>query len=90
MAMSVKLDDNLKKRLQQLAATSRRLPLWIIREAVEQYVQREEARVSFLEETQASWEEYQTPGQHLTGDEVRKWLATWGTEAETEIPACHE
>jgi len=90
MAMSVKLDDDLKNRLQQIATTSRRSPHWIMREAIEQYVQREEARVSFLQEAQASWEEYQATGQHLTGEEVRKWLSTWGTETETEVPACHE
>jgi predicted transcriptional regulator len=90
MAVSVKLDDNLRDRLQQLAANRRRSPHWIMREAIQQYVEREEARMSFLQEAQASWEEYKTTGEHLTGGEVRKWLSTWGTEAETEAPPCHE
>jgi predicted transcriptional regulator len=44
---------------------------------------------SFIEEALASWAEYQATGQHLTGEEVRKWLSTWGTGAEAEVPACH-
>jgi predicted transcriptional regulator len=55
-----------------------------MREAIQQYVEREEARLSFLQEALASWEEYQATGEHLTGDEVQQWLRTWGTEAEAD------
>src|SRR5277367_1478114 len=27
---------------------------------------------------------------HLTGEETRAWLRTWGTDAETEAPPCHD
>ncbi len=90
MAVSIKLDGELKGRLQQLATNRRRSPHWMMREAIQQYVDREEARASFTLEALASWAEYQTTGQHLTGDEVRKWLETWGTESEAEAPKCHE
>jgi predicted transcriptional regulator len=90
LAVSVKLDDELKGRLQKLATNRRRSAHWIMREAIQQYVDREEARTSFVQEALASWSEYQTTGQHLTGDEVRNWLGTWGTDKETEAPACHE
>jgi predicted transcriptional regulator len=90
MAVSVKLDGELKDRLQQLATSRRRSPHWMMREAIQQYVEREESRASFLQEAQASWIEYQTTGKHLTGDEVQAWLRTWGTETETEVPDCHD
>jgi predicted transcriptional regulator len=89
MAASVKLDDQLKTRVQQLATARRRSAHWIMREAIQQYVDREEARESFRQEAIASWAEYQETGQHLTGDEVRKWLLTWGSDDEAEIPDCH-
>jgi predicted transcriptional regulator len=47
-------------------------------------------RESFGREAVASWAQYQKPGQHLTGREVRSWLNTRGTLAETEMPDCHE
>ena len=37
-----------------------------------------------------SWSEYQATGQHLTGGETREWLRGWATEAEIDVPPCHE
>jgi predicted transcriptional regulator len=90
MATSVKLDDVLKKRIQHLAKVRHRSAHWIMREAIRDYVEREEARESFKQESLASWTAYQETGQHLTGQEARDWLNTWGTDKETEVPECHE
>ncbi|MHB1617724.1 MAG: CopG family ribbon-helix-helix protein [Metallibacterium sp.] len=90
MATSLKIDDELKGRIQHLASLRQRSPHWIMREAIAQYVQREEAREDFKREALAAWKSYQETGLHLTGQEVRSWLNTWGTEAETELPKCHE
>jgi predicted transcriptional regulator len=61
-----------------------------MREAIAQYVEREEARESFKQEALASWAAYQETGRHLTGQETRTWLNTWGTDAEAELPKCHD
>ena len=90
MATSVKLDDDLKRRIQNLAESRQRSPHWIMREAIRNYGEREEARESFNREALASWEAYQETGRHLTGQELHDWLRTWGTDRETEIPDCHE
>ena len=90
MATSVKLDDELKGRIQHLADLRHRSAHWIMCEAIRDYVEREEARESFKQEALASWKAYQETGQHLTGPEVRDWLNTWGTDKETKIPKCHK
>ena len=90
MATSIKIDDELKSRIQNLAGIRQRSAHWLMREAITQYIEREEARESFKQEALAAWTAYQETGQHLTGQEVRGWLNTWGTEAETELPKCHE
>jgi predicted transcriptional regulator len=90
MATSIKIDDELKSRVQHLAERRRRSAHWIMREAITQYVEREEARESFRQEAMASWAEYQETGLHLTADEVNAWLRTWGNEADMEPPECHE
>ncbi len=90
MATSVKLGDEMKGRVRQLAEQRRRSAHWIMREAIEQYVEREEAREGFKREALASWDHYRMTGEHLTGDEVRQWLKTWGTDTEAELPACHD
>jgi len=90
MATSVKLDDGLKSRIQRLADIRHRSAHWIMCEAIRDYVEREEARESFKQEALASWTAYQETGRHLTGQEVRDWLKTWGTDKEIQIPECHE
>jgi predicted transcriptional regulator len=90
MATSVKLDDGLKRRIQYLADIRNRSAHWIMREAIREYVEREEARERFKQEALASWTDYQETGRHLTGQEVRDWLKTWGTHEETAILHCHE
>jgi predicted transcriptional regulator len=90
MATSIKLDDDLNNRVRRLAEQRRRSPHWIMREAIREYVTREEARESFRQEAMASWLAYRETGRHLTGDEVRAWLDGWGAEVEDEPPACHE
>jgi predicted transcriptional regulator len=90
MATSIKIDDELKGRIKCLAEQRQRSAHWIMREALTQYVVREEARESFKQEALASWAAYQETGEHLTGEEARNWLATWGTETEMELPKCHD
>ena len=86
MATSVKIDEELKKRIQRLADLRQRSAHWIMREAIAEYVGREEGRESFKQEALASWKAFQETGKHLTGNEVRSWLKTWGSEREAAVP----
>lgn len=90
MATSIKLDGELKDRIRQLAEARRRTPHWIMREAIREYVDREEARENFIRDAEASWRAFQETGRHLAGEEARGWLRTWGTEDEQAMPECHE
>lgn len=90
MGTSIKIDDTLKSRVHQLASQRRRSAHGIMLEAIEQYVEREEAKQLFQQEALASWRSYQETGRHLSSDEVRAWLDTWGTGDESAVPECHE
>lgn len=90
MATSIKIDDTLKSRVDQLASQRRRSPHWIMLEAIQQYVEREETRENFKQEALASWQAYKETGRHLSGEEVRTWLSTWGTDDERVVPECHK
>ena len=90
MATTLKIDNTLKDRIQHLANQRRRSPHWIMREAIQQYVEREEARERFRQEALTSWAAYKETGRHLTGQEVRTWLNTWGTDDEQAVPECHK
>ncbi|MCA1793813.1 MAG: CopG family ribbon-helix-helix protein [Desulfobacteraceae bacterium] len=90
MAISVKIGDRLKNRIQQLASVKKRSAHWIMCEAIRDYVEREEARENFKQEALTSWAEYQETGRHLTEQEVSDWLKTWGTDKDTRVPPCHD
>lgn len=90
MAVSIKLDDNLKNRIQQLADIRHRSAHWLMCEAIRDYIDREEAKEMFKQEALDSWTAYQETGRHLTSTELRSWLNTWGKKNEKEVPPCHE
>src|SRR5215470_727104 len=90
MAVSIKLDAGEQERLQTLAQIRNRSSHYLMREAIRQYLDREEARESFKQEALAAWTEYQETGLHLTGDEVSAWLHSWGREQKSKPPKWHK
>lgn len=88
-ATSIKLDDELKARIQHLAESRQRTPHWIMREAIAQYVTREEKRETFKQDAIRAWNEYQQTGMHLTGEEADAWLARLEAGEDVEPPECH-
>jgi len=86
---SIKLDDELKGRIQHLAEARRRTSHWIMREAIAQYVEREEKREAFKQDALRAWEEYQRTGLHLTLEEADAWLAKLEAGEDAELPKCH-
>jgi predicted transcriptional regulator len=89
VAVSVKLDDDLHQRVKALAENKQRSAHWVMREAIRGYVEKEEARASFIHDALESWRDYQETGLHLTWEEVDHWMSTWGTEDEQDPPECH-
>lgn len=90
MATSVKLDDDMKSRIQQLASARHRSAHWIMREAIRDYLEREESKESFKQEALSAWTAYQETGRHLSGRDVQDWLKSWGADQETAMPKCRE
>jgi predicted transcriptional regulator len=88
--VGVKLSLELKERLQNISAAKHRSTHWIMKEAIQQYVEREEAAEQFKRESVEGWEEYQRDGLHINHNEMISWLSTWGTANEMECPACHK
>ena len=89
-AVSVKIDIETKKRLHHLGEIKKRSAHWLMCEAINQYIDREEKREAFRRHALKNWEEYQETGLHVTGDEVVHWLKTWGTDNEKDVPECHQ
>jgi predicted transcriptional regulator len=86
---SLKLDSEMKARVDRLAELRRRTPHWIMREAVQEYVEREEKREQFLKDTLAAWEEFQATGLHITGEEANAWMKRLAAGEDVEPPKSH-
>lgn len=87
--VAIKIDDDTKARIKRLADARHRTSHWLMREAITQYVEREEKREAFRQDTLKAWEEYRSTGLHATADEADAWLAELELGKDIEPPECH-
>jgi predicted transcriptional regulator len=87
---SLKLDVEIKERVRRLASVRRRSPHWLMREAIEEYVEREEKREKFRQDALAAWAHYQTTGLYATAEEADAWLAKLESGKDAAPPKCHD
>ena len=66
----------MRERVRRLAARRRRTQHWLIRDAIREYVERDEARDAFLRQARAARKEYRETGLHASAEEVLAWLDT--------------
>jgi predicted transcriptional regulator len=76
--------------MEPFAASRRRTAHWIMREAVEEYVEREEKREQLRQDALAAWEHYRETGLHVTGSEADAWLKKLEAGKRAAPPECHE
>ena len=76
--------------MQALAGQRQRPAHWLMREAIEQYLDREEKRQALLKTGKDAWDYYQATGQHVTGEEADAWLAQLEAGNDVDPPACHD
>ena len=87
--VAIKIDDAMKGRVKRLADARHRTAHWLMREAITQYVEREEKREALRQAALQAWQEYQVTGLHVTGDEADAWLAKLAEGQDVEPPRCH-
>jgi predicted transcriptional regulator len=85
---SLKLDYEIKKRVHRLASARRRSPHWLMREAIEEYVEREEKREQFRQDALAAWAHYQATGLHVTAEAADAWLSKLEAGKRVAPPKC--
>ena len=88
--VSLKLAPAERERLAALASARKRTPHYLMREAVSEYLDREEMRQSFRDEAARAWQDYRETGLHVTQDEVDTWLESLGTRKPKRRPKWHK
>lgn len=87
--VAVKLDADVHSRVKALASARDRSPHWVMREAIAQYVEREEKREAFRQDGIRAWDAYQDTGLHVSHGEADAWLAKLAAGDDQEPPECH-
>ncbi|NMG10554.1 ribbon-helix-helix protein, CopG family [Brasilonema sp. UFV-L1] len=82
---SFRLDEDLEEKLEITATKLQRTKGWVINDALRQYITRQEQKLRMLEETQEAIADIQA-SRVVSGEEVMKWLETWGTVTEEKAP----
>ncbi len=83
---SFRLDDDLQEKLDITATRLKRSKGWIINDALREYIEHEERKQRMMEETEEAIADIKAE-RVVSGEEVMKWLETWGTPAEIEAPS---
>jgi len=86
---SLQLDPEIKNRVERLAEARNRSTHWVLREAIGEYVEREERRERLRQDALTAWTHYQETGLHSTADEADVWLAKLEAGEDAPIPECH-
>jgi len=87
--VAIKIDEDTRARVKRLADARQRTPHWLMREAIQQYVEREEQREALRQETLKAWENYRANGLHITAEEADAWLGQLEQGKDVEPPECH-
>ncbi len=60
-----------------------------MRDAITLYLDSEEKRERFRQDTLKAWEAYRTTGLHVTTEEADAWLANLEQGSDIDPPECH-
>ena len=81
--VTVKLEPSTKEKLVNLGKAKTRSTHWLMKKAINDYVEREENKERLKQESLSRWKEAEL-GQVVEHDEVVKWLDSWGTEGKQD------
>ncbi len=82
----IKLDENTQARLKALAEKRKRSPHWLMRTAIEGYLEREEQYEAEKAEDTARWEQYLITGKATDGERMEKLLQDLAKGKTVEWP----
>lgn len=87
--VTIKLDASDRSRLKSLAATKKRTPHYLMREAIRAYIAKEEVEQRFIAVAEAAWDDYEKTGLHLSLEEVANWRENLKQNPDATLTPCH-
>ena len=87
---SIFLDREAEERMHRLAVRKDQPSDSLVREAITQYLEREETREALHADALKAWEAFQDDGLHLGAGEAEAWLERLESGDDADPPACHD
>lgn len=88
-SMTVKLDASFRSRIKNIATAKNRTSHYVMREAITQYLEKEEIEQHQIAIAEESLDHYEKTGLHVTLDEMKAWLKEKKLNRNTPMPVCH-
>lgn len=88
-SMTIKIDEMRRNRLKSLAVAKKRTPHYLMKEALDFYLESEEAEQKAIQEAAASLEHFERTGLHIRLDEVKQWAKELKNNRNAQLPLCH-
>jgi len=86
ITIGVKLDEEIRDRLKSLGTARQRSTHWLMREAIREYLEKEEVIETRNREADEAWADYKRSGKFVSHEAMASWLDTWGTDQEDHAP----
>lgn len=78
---SMRMDADVKRRLEEQAARSDRSAAWVAQQAIEEYLGRNDAMRRAVQEALDN-----DDGARTSGEAVMRWLSRWGDGHDEPLP----
>lgn len=87
---SIRINEDLRSRLEAFASRHQRTPNFIINEALQTYLEMKEQEEAVIEAAKEAWAEFQVTRQGADWGEVRDWIESWGGSDERPVSECRK
>jgi len=87
--VTLKLDSAHRDRLKSLAVAKKRTAHYLMKEAIDRYLEAEEAQQAALKSVDDSVAHFEATGLHITLNEFKTWAKDVKADRNAQLPACH-
>lgn len=88
--LSIRLPSDKRTRLNRLAQAQDRTAHSLAIRALDEYIEREEARMAYEQQAIHAYENMQLTGQHVTQNELKLWVESLNSTKPKKAPECHK
>ena len=89
LPFSIRIRKDQQIRLTAIAQARDRTAHALAIKALDEFIEKEEARLSYERQAVTAYEKLQATGLHVSADELKAWARSLGTPTPEKIPACH-